>query len=54
MASDRQIEGILMPMPVAFKHDGAIDHKRPMRSSTFTWMRVCTDFFPWAPTAKAW
>ena len=27
MASNRQIEGILMPMPVAFKHDGAIDHK---------------------------
>ena len=26
MASDRKIEGILMPMPVAFKHDGAIDH----------------------------
>src|SRR6185436_1982268 len=27
MASNRPIEGILMPMPVAFKHDGAIDHK---------------------------
>ena len=27
MPSDRKIEGILMPMPVAFKHDGAIDHK---------------------------
>ena len=27
MPSDRKIEGILMPMPVAFKQDGAIDHK---------------------------
>ena len=26
MASGKTIEGILMPMPVAFKHDGAIDH----------------------------
>ena len=26
MPSDKKIEGILMPMPVAFKHDGAIDH----------------------------
>ncbi len=26
MPSDRKIEGILMPMPVAFKNDGAIDH----------------------------
>src|SRR6266498_518699 len=26
MPSDRKIEGILMPMPVAFKKDGAIDH----------------------------
>ena len=27
MPSERKIEGILMPMPVAFKQDGAIDHK---------------------------
>ena len=27
MASERKIEGILMPMPVAFKADGSIDHK---------------------------
>ncbi|HWH79925.1 MAG TPA: dihydrodipicolinate synthase family protein, partial [Candidatus Binatus sp.] len=27
MASNRPIEGILMPMPVAFKPDGAIDQK---------------------------
>ncbi|MGH7817543.1 MAG: dihydrodipicolinate synthase family protein, partial [Candidatus Binatia bacterium] len=27
MPSNRPIEGILMPMPVAFKHDGAIDQK---------------------------
>ena len=27
MPSERKIEGILMPMPVAFKPDGAIDHK---------------------------
>ena len=26
MASDKKLEGILMPMPVAFKNDGAIDH----------------------------
>ena len=26
MPSDKKIEGILMPMPVAFKADGAIDH----------------------------
>jgi cytochrome c oxidase subunit 3 len=26
MASGKTIEGILMPMPVAFKHDGAVDH----------------------------
>ena len=26
MPSDKKIEGILMPMPVAFKQDGAIDH----------------------------
>jgi dihydrodipicolinate synthase/N-acetylneuraminate lyase len=26
MASNRNIEGILMPMPVAFKNDGSIDH----------------------------
>jgi dihydrodipicolinate synthase/N-acetylneuraminate lyase len=26
MASEKTIEGILMPMPVAFKQDGAIDH----------------------------
>ena len=27
MPSNRPIEGILMPMPVAFKQDGAIDHE---------------------------
>jgi hypothetical protein len=26
MPSDKKLEGILMPMPVAFKADGAIDH----------------------------
>ena len=26
MPSDKKIEGILMPMPVAFKRDGAVDH----------------------------
>ena len=25
MPSDKKLEGILMPMPVAFKNDGAID-----------------------------
>jgi len=26
MPSDKKLEGILMPMPVAFKNDGAVDH----------------------------
>ena len=45
MPSDRKIEGILMPMPVAFKNDGAIDQVQPMRSSIFIWRRECTGFF---------
>ena len=27
MPSERKIEGILIPMPAAFKQDGAIDYK---------------------------
>ena len=54
MPSDKKLEGILMPMPVAFKNDGGIDPGGRMRSSTFTWRRESMDFFPWALMARGW
>ena len=44
MASDKKLEGILMPMPVAFKNDGAIDHAGRMRSSTSIWQPAFMGF----------
>ncbi len=64
MPSDRKIEGILMPMPVGFKHDGAIDHAATDAIIDFYLNAGVHGFFPlgthgtassrWAPTGKAW
>jgi len=54
MPSDRKIEGILMPMPVAFKKDGRSIMPGRTRSLISIWMPACTVSFRWAHTGKAW
>jgi dihydrodipicolinate synthase/N-acetylneuraminate lyase len=46
MPSDRKMEGILVPMPVAFKNDGAIDHSATDAIIDFYLASGVHGFFP--------
>jgi dihydrodipicolinate synthase/N-acetylneuraminate lyase len=54
MRSDKKIEGILMPMPVAFKSDGAIDYGATGAIIDFYLGAGVHGFFRWALTAREW
>ena len=54
MPSDKKLEGILMPMPVAFKNDGAIDPAGTDAIIDFYLASGVHGFFPWALMARGW